>query len=283
MRVARAAGILGSLGTGFIHADARASLIALLVALCAGGACSDEKAPAAARNILLITVDTLRADHLGIYGYERPTSPAIDRWFEDARIYESAYSTEANTSPSVVSILTGLPPQRHGVRFFFQKLSPEIRILPDYLRDHGYLTAAVVSNMVLTDEALGLADRFDHYDDFVDEASPGWKVYERRASRTTDAALAWLVERQPADHRHLLWVHYIDPHGPYAPPPDAPVDFTHDEPLRIDLKKLQRGHLVIGVGDDGREYLDRYDEEIAVRGPGDRAPARRLPRAGLRG
>jgi len=138
------------LGTGFIHADARASLIALLVALCAGGACSDEKAPAAARNILLITVDTLRADHLGIYGYERPTSPAIDRWFEDARIYESAYSTEANTSPSVVSILTGLPPQRHGVRFFFQKLSPEIRILPDYLRDHGYLTAAVVSNTTTT-------------------------------------------------------------------------------------------------------------------------------------
>ena len=75
-------------------------------------------APSLKPNLVLITVDALRADHLGIYGYFRDTSPNIDRWFTDSRVYQRAYATEAATAPSVASILTGRLPQRHRVRLF---------------------------------------------------------------------------------------------------------------------------------------------------------------------
>ena len=112
-------------------------------------------------DILLVTVDTLRPDHLGIYGYARATSPNLDRWFADGAIFERAYATEANTPPSVVSILTGLLPQEHRVRLFYQLLPQETRLVSELLPP-AYQTAAFVSNIVLTDEALGAAGRFDH-------------------------------------------------------------------------------------------------------------------------
>ena len=90
------------------------ALIALPLLPC----CSHESLPR--RDIVLITVDTLRPDHLGLYGYARDTSPAIDRFFADATIYERAYTTHAATSPSVASLLSGLLPQEHGVRVHYQ-------------------------------------------------------------------------------------------------------------------------------------------------------------------
>jgi len=219
--------------------------------------------PAVPPNILLISIDTLRADHLGLYGYDRPTTPELERWFGPARIFERAYATEASTSPSVVSMLTGLSPQQHGVRLLYRPLDAEISTLPELLAPAGYRSAAVVSNQVLTDEALGIASRFGHYDDTLDELEPGWSVYQRRAAGTTDAALAWLDGPGDGPEPHLLWVHYIDPHGPYAAPADAPRDFSHPEPHPIDLRRVQKAHQVAGAGNDGLEYLDRYDEEIA--------------------
>ena len=155
-----------------------------VVAGCEGS--SEEPPP----NILLITVDTLRADHTSLLEYERDTTPRLRAFFADGRVYDRAYATEANTSPSVMSILSGLHPQNHRVRLLFQKADPTIRLLPDYLGDVGYRTGAIVSNIVLTDEALGLGDRFDHFDDFVDEELDGWAAYERGGERTTNAALA---------------------------------------------------------------------------------------------
>ena len=214
-------------------------------------------------NILLISIDTLRADHLSIYGYPRPTSPAIDRHFKDAILLRRAYSTEANTSPSVVSMLTGLYPSRHRVRLFYQRIPAEVPVLSDFLAAAGYETAAVVSNVVLTDEAIGLSTRFDSYDDFVDEREENLDVYERRASRTTDAGLAWLTERRDPKRPHFLWLHYIDPHGPYQRPEEArTTTFDHESPQPIDLNRVvayQRNPDV----DDGAAYIDRYDEEIA--------------------
>ena len=213
-------------------------------------------------SLLLISVDTLRADHMGIYGYPRPTTPRIDAWFQGGQVFDAAYSTEANTSPSVVSFLTGLLPQSHGVRLLYQKIPPGVITIADLLGDAGYQTAAVVSNLVLTAEAIGLDARFDHYDDFVDEEEPRRQIYERRASRTTDAAITWLSSGRERGRPSFLWVHYIDPHGPYRPPPDRPADFSHSKPIPIDIERIMRYQREPGVN-DGAEYVDLYDEEIA--------------------
>ncbi len=213
-------------------------------------------------DIFLITVDTLRADHLGLYGYERPTSPVLDEFFGEDRaaVYTRAYATSAHTAPSIVSILSGRWPTGHRVRLFYQLLGDDVPVLPDLLPD-TYVKAAVVSNMVLTSEAIGLSSRFDHYDDFVDERESSRRIYERNARRTTDAALVWLVTA-PADRPIFLWVHYVDPHGPYRAPEDRPARFQHDLPIPFDPARMAKYQREAGVVDGGT-YIDRYDEEIA--------------------
>jgi len=211
-------------------------------------------------DVLLITIDTLRVDHLGIYGYERDTSPSIDRWFADGAVFERAYSTEAATSPSVVSMLSGRLPQEHGVRLFFQLLPEEVPLVPDLLPS-VYQTAAFVSNMVLTDEAIGFADRFDHYDDLVDQRESGRRMFERSAEATTNAALLWLAQERDPRRPLFLWVHYIDPHGPYRPPPDWHDAFDHEGEHALEMERIPPYGLLEGV-DDALEYVDRYDAEI---------------------
>ena len=214
------------------------------------------------RDLLLVTVDTLRADRVGLYGYDRPTSPRIDEWFDAGTVFEAAYSTDASTSPSVVSMLTGLLPQDHGVRLLYQRLSPAIPTVADWLGESGYQTAAVVSNVVLTAEAIGLDQRFGYYDDYVDEREPHRPIFERRASRTTDAAVYWLTQVRDSERPSFLWVHYIDPHGPYRPPEDKPIDFDHDAEQPVDPKRIPDYVREPGLS-DASEYMDRYDEEIA--------------------
>ena len=232
----------------------------LLAGLAALAGCR-EGPPPVAGDVLLISVDTLRPDHLGIYGYERPTSPALDARFADAAVFERAYTTEASTPPSTVSLLTGLLPEEHRVRLFYQLLPESTRLLTDRL-PASYQTAAVVSNVVLTDEALGLADRFDHFDDWVDEKEPNRPVWERGARRTTAAALSWLARERDPERPLFLWVHYIDPHGPYRAPPEAETRFTHTGEVPVESHRIlpyQRDPDVT----DALDYVDRYDEEIA--------------------
>ncbi len=237
--------------------------------------CSRSEAPPAAvpppapkrPHVVLIVVDTLRADRVGLYGHGRPTTPAIDRFFGGGLVFEAAHTPISFTAPAVMSLLTGLRPPSHGVRMIVQHLPAERPTLPDHLRRAGYHAAAVVSNMVLTDEFTGLGRRFDYYDDFVDRdvAWPGKKRHdnwERNAAGTTDAALEWLGKARALDQPHFLWLHYMDPHGPYAAPPDKPVDFAHDRPHPIDPARVPEYNRISG-GDDGAEYVDRYDEEIA--------------------
>ena len=161
-----------------------------------------------------------------------------------------------------LSMLTGLIPQRHGVRLLFQKISGRILTVPDYLAHAGYQTSAVVSNFVLTAEASGLDIRFGHYNDLVDEQESYRLAFERRASRTTDAAVEWLVKGRDPGQPHFLWVHYIDPHGPYQPSVDGLTNFTHSEIRLIDKDKIPDYQQEPGLL-DGNEYVDRYDEEIA--------------------
>jgi len=248
------------------HASGRALLGALgLLAYAGCDAALHDYAPrpAAPPNVILITVDTLRADHLGLYGYERGTTPRIDGFFGQGLVVDRAYSTEGNTSPSVASILTGLLPQQHGVRMLYQLVPEDILLLPERLPDR-YESAAVVSNIVLTDEAMGLARAFDHFDDQVSQRVdiPGHPIFERDAAATTDAALAWLASRTEPERPFLLWVHYIDPHSPYRPPAEHLARFTHEGRIPTEGKFISPSVRIDGVT-DALDYVDRYDAEIA--------------------
>ena len=169
---------------------------------------SDEVASTSKRtNVVLIVVDTLRSDHMGLYGYYRDTTPHLDRWFGGEQVFTHAYSPISFTPPAMASLLSGLYPQHHRVRMAFQKFPNGVPVLPDYLSEYGYQTAAVISNMVLTHEAMGLGNRFDYFDDFVDRKIPIRNAYERNAKETTDAALEWLEKIQTVDEPHFVWLH----------------------------------------------------------------------------
>jgi len=229
--------------------------LALALALSACGTARDS-------DVVLITVDTLRPDHLGIYGYPRATSPNIDRFFADASVYERAYSTTASTGPSVVSLLAGSLPHEHRVRLLYQLVPDDVSLVVDLLPEN-YQKAAFVSNIVLTDEALGIADRFDHYDDYVDQRESLRPIWERSAGRTTDTVLAWLREGRDHSRPLFLWVHYIDPHGPYRAPPTWKRTFSHSrQKVPIERRRLTSYMNDYGY-DDAWRYVDHYDEEIA--------------------
>lgn len=242
-------------------------LLAIGVIVAAGFvAAGTPRVPSASRgpkSLVIISVDTLRRDHLSIYGYERPTSPAIDAFFGEGEIYERAYSAESNTPPSVISILTGLYPPGHGVRLFLQQIDDDVTTIADVVSSAGYQTAAVVSNSVLASESIGLDRRFAHYDDAVTEREGIRPVWERRAGPTTDAALEWLDEARKADEPFFLWVHYNDPHGPYDPPEGKPTDFAHDGEQLVSRKRIPGYIQIPDTPRDALEYIDRYDEEIA--------------------
>jgi len=236
--------------------------LAALVGCCLALACGpgpDE--PARPGDVLLVTVDTLRADRVGLLGQERDLTPNIDRFFAQGAVYERAYATAAATSPSVVSLLTGLAPVEHGVRLLYQLVPKEVALVTERLPE-SWQTAAFVSSAVVTDEALGIADRFDHYDDFVDEQELHRVNYERRAERTTDALLEWVRTEADPDRPLFLWVHYIDPHGPYHAPEPFNGTQGHEGHVPVEARRIPRYQLAPGV-DDALDYVDRYDEEVA--------------------
>ena len=236
----------------------RAGALAWATALLALVAACSRPSPQA--DIVLVTVDTLRADRLGLYGYGRGLTPQLDRWFADGLVHERAYAAAASTSPSVATLLTGLYPSEHHVRLLYQSVPADVRIVTEELPD-AYQTAAVVSNVVLTRQAFGVADRFDHYDDVLDEKESGRDVYERKAERTTDAAAAWLRHADPA-RPLFLWVHYIDPHGPYLAPEPWRGSLRHRGSLPVQAERILAYMRLPGVA-DALDYVDRYDEEVA--------------------
>src|SRR5262249_47500701 len=137
------------------------------------------------RSLLLISLDTTRADHLHCYGYALPTSPALDRLASAGVLFENAFTHAVNTGPSHVSIFTGLLPMAHQVRFNGVPLSPEFDTLATLLAKAGYRTAAFVSGYTLLASQCGLNRGFEVYDD-------DFTTQDRRADKTVDRALAWL-------------------------------------------------------------------------------------------
>jgi arylsulfatase A-like enzyme/Flp pilus assembly protein TadD len=170
-------------------------------------------------NVILITIDTLRADYVGAYGSSRVQTPALDSLANDGVLFSQAYCQVPLTPPSHASILTGLYPATHGVRDFSSGgLRPGSTTLATMLRSRGYKTAAFISALVL-ETRWGLNQGFDlYYDHFnLDEmhgVSPG--NVQRRAAETMAQVLKWLKARPAGPF--LLWVHLYDPHHDYDPP-----------------------------------------------------------------
>jgi arylsulfatase A-like enzyme len=164
---------------------------------------------------VLVTIDTLRADHVGCYGAEPTATPTLDALAARGARFETAISPAPLTLPSHATLLTGLDPPRHGVRANgAYRLGPDWPTLAERLADEGLATAAFVSAFVL-ERRFGLARGFEHYDDALGVQLDDVGVASRPAGATVDAALAWL-EAAPA--RFFLWLHLYDPHAPYEPP-----------------------------------------------------------------
>jgi len=211
-------------------------------------------------DIVLITIDTLRPDHMDVYGYSRDTTPEIDRWFASGRVFERAYSTSSYTTASVISILSGLLPQEHGVRLFDQLLDDQCVTITELLPS-SYQTAAFVSNGVLSDKAIGLARRFDHFDDSMARSDPALPL-ERSATDTTDAAIAWLASERDPQRPLFLWIHYMDPHAPYTAPEAWQARFDHV----TEGDAAPQPHVLALAKPPVDEYLariDAYDREVA--------------------
>ncbi len=236
-------------------------------------------------NVLLVTIDTLRWDRLGCYGYGGGTSPVLDALARGGTRFETAIAQAPLTAPSHASILTGLTPLRHGVRDNGAFVLPDtLPTLASRLKAAGYATAAFVSGFPL-DHRFGFASGFDTYDDRLPRGAPAARrsYSERRADATTNQVLAWLGEQRAGRSSQdggpgrpwFMWVHYFDPHAAYEPPeefatrfPDRPYDgevaFVDAQLGRLFQQLDQRGDtantLVLVTADHG-ESLGEHDEE----------------------
>lgn len=177
------------------------------------GALSGCGKPELQPSVLLVTIDTLRPDALGVVDPQRET-PSIDALAGSGRLFTMAISPVPLTLPSHTSILSGMLPIHHGVRDNGQTVPADVPLLPDVLRNHGYQTGAFVSGFPLQ-AMFGLDRGFDHYDDDMHEGAEGW--VERRAEDTVKAANAW-IGAQAQSGPWFAWAHFYDPHDPYDPP-----------------------------------------------------------------
>jgi arylsulfatase A-like enzyme len=230
------------------------------------------------RNVLLIVIDTLRWDHLGAYGYERDTSPAIDALAARGVRFERAYATAPWTMPSMASMITGLYPSGHGVKSVMSETSPSLHTLAEILRERGYQTAAVVSNRLIASPLeSGFAQGYDIYQ--AGEARGHDHVSTRGV---TDQAIRILERFAEGGQRFLLFVNYFDPHFNYrhhreigfAPPRVGRLDG------RQDIGELRE--MPDDLSDEELRFLrDLYDEEIRLTDAGIARLLARLEELGL--
>ena len=175
-------------------------------------------APADRPDVVLITLDTTRADHVGRMVDGRTLTPTLDALAARGTRFSRAVAPAPLTLPAHCTLMTGVDPPRHGVRDNgASRLPDDLPTLASVFRGKGYATGAVVASLVL-DRRFGLDRGFDAYDDAMVAERTGEQGYpERTAAEGTDAALAW-ASKAPAGRPRLLWVHYYDPHAPYEPP-----------------------------------------------------------------
>jgi arylsulfatase len=227
----------------------RLKFLAAVVLLGAG--CGKAPMP---RLVLLVTVDTLRADELGAYGSSRGLTPHIDALARESTLFTAAYAPAPFTVPSIAGLLTGRHPEALGIRTNESGLPVGVPTLATVLGEAGWQAGAVVGNFMLRRES-GVARGFQRFDDEFPgrEAVRHWP--ERDAANTTDAALELLdgCTELPAAHC-LLWVHYQDPHGPYEPPPGWRDRYLEGERAAPDGGR----HLPVGRDHRGLDAIPSY-------------------------
>src|SRR6266849_4326729 len=204
-------------------------------------------------SVILITIDTLRADHVGCYGAETVKTPTLDALAHDGVVFERAISQVPLTWPSHAVILTGTYPFQNGVQDFTgQPLAQQFRTVSQAFQQAGYATGAVVSAFVL-DRSWGLARGFDFYDDAFSAETFEKKdvgLVDRRAGESVAHAIAWLKKtpRRP----FFFWLHLYDPHSPYDPP----------EPYRTEYHShLYDSSLIVALSDHGESLGEHGEDE----------------------
>jgi len=247
---------------------------------------------AAAPNVVLITIDTARADAMGFLGSKDGVTPNLDRLARQSIVFSRAYAQVPLTTPSHATILTGTYPQFNHLNDLGTSLARDIPYLPDILRQRGYRTAAIVGSQVLDPRSAavpGFERGFDTYDADFHSRQPGEDRYhsvERRASVVMDHAMAWLKQRPGGPF--FLWVHLYDPHDPYDPPPPFNTRYAanpyHGELAYSDFaigkllttlraQALFDGTLIAVVADHGEAFGEHgershgfflYDETVHV-------------------
>jgi arylsulfatase A-like enzyme/Flp pilus assembly protein TadD len=194
-----------------------AAVLALAVA-CAPAA-TTKPAKATARHLVVITIDTLRADRVGAYGNTTVATPNMDRLAREGAIARRMSAHVPLTRPSHISLFTGLYPAEHGIRDNVSPpLPPSVPVLAEILQEHGFRTGAFVSSIVLSKQS-GLARGFARYDDqfeIGEDDARFLNTIQKRGDATVAAATTWLGE--PGPERRFGWVHLYDPHDPYEPP-----------------------------------------------------------------
>ena len=225
-------------------------------------------------NILLITADTLRADHLSMYGYERPTSPVLDALAAAGVRFDEATVQWPKTGPSFASMFTATFPKNNGiVRKIGIPLPQKFLMLAEALKTRGYQTHAVVANGAVASDF-----NFDQgFDSYVEswQQPPRTDGADPNGAEAVNELVRSLLERIDDDKPYFLWVHYLDPHFPYTPPEAWSDRFQGDElwdpsvRIPIDLTKHKFDMVRLGRDQvlDGRDelafYVARYDAEIA--------------------
>jgi arylsulfatase A-like enzyme/Tfp pilus assembly protein PilF len=232
-------------------------------------------------NVLLITLDTTRADHIGSYGYAAAETPHLDALAAEGVLFETALTPTAFTLPSHSSIMTGLYPPFHGVRLNGGAALADVQTtLAERLASSGYRTGAVIGAFVL-DQRWGLSQGFDFYDDDF-EMAPDQKLdlagVQRRGNSVVDIGLEWLD--QPDERPFFAWLHFYDPHIPYDPPEpfyskfeaagknglyDGEIAFTDSQLGRLldwfSERGLAENTVVVVVGDHGESLGDHGEKE----------------------
>ncbi len=216
------------------------------------------KTEASGPPIYFLTVDTVRADHLPIYGYTRDTAPNLTGLVADAVVFTRAFTTAPLTVPAYASAFTGLYPHRHGARATGQELASAQTTLAELLAARGYDTAGVVSSTVMLGRLSGLSKGFGLWDDQFTRDGKRAVSHERSARATVETAMERFAQlRQPV----FLFVHLIDPHGPYTPPMIHRKHYIarkggYLDGIAVPSYQTIQGARVIG------DYVDAYDAEI---------------------
>ena len=260
-------------------------LLLIVVGLYLSGTLWGAAAPAPAKepapDIFLITIDTLRADHVHCYGYTSASTPALDALAKDGVRFAHAFTPSPITNTSHASILTGLLPGSHGVTDFGVPLASSHPTVAELLKARGYRTAAFIGAVILDSKTLapGFGRGFDFYDNFPEHPATKsrWGRLERRGMDVVAHAESWLTKHPVGPH--FVWVHLYDPHDPYEPPlPFAQTYKDHlydgeiayaDSALAHFVSYLKttgryRNSVIVAVGDHGEGLGEHHEDTHGI-------------------